>query len=134
MFTGIIEALGQVVALAQEGSNVHLTLQSNISNQLKIDQSVAHNGVCLTVVAQEGDWHKVTAVEETLKRSNLGALRIGDPVNLERAMLANARLDGHLVQGHVDAQGICTQVLEADGSWYYHFEYEPTPAHLLVDK
>lgn len=134
MFTGIIEALGSVVAMAQEGSNVHFTVQSSISNQFRIDQSVAHNGVCLTVVAQEHDWHRVTAVEETLKRSNLGKLNVGDHLNLERAMLANARLDGHMVQGHVDAQGVCTQVLEADGSWYYHFEYEPTPEHLLVDK
>ncbi len=134
MFTGIIEAMGKVIALEQEGSNVHFTVQSSISNQLRIDQSVAHNGVCLTVVEKNEHWHKVTAVEETLRRSNLGQLNIGDHINLERAMLANARLDGHMVQGHVDAQGICTQVLEADGSWYYHFKYQPTPEHLLVDK
>jgi len=134
MFTGIIEALGTVKSIREEGTNVHLTIESSISNELKIDQSVSHNGVCLTVVEVDGDTHTVTAVEETLKRSNLGDLKIGSFVNLERAMLANARLDGHLVQGHVDATGECVKVEERDGSWYFRFKYKPSEEHLLVDK
>lgn len=144
MFTGIIESLGKVAAIRREGSNVHFTISSHISAELKIDQSVAHNGVCLTVVSLEvspngGNTHTVTAIEETLVRSNLGALKVGDTVNLERAMRANARLDGHMVQGHVDATGVCTKVEELDGpegvsSWYYHFEYPFAAEHLLVDK
>ncbi len=134
MFTGIIETIGHVAGIDHEGSNVHLTIQSPISQELKIDQSVSHNGVCLTVVANDGTSHTVTAVEETLIRTNLGKLKIGDHLNLERAMKANARLDGHLVQGHVDATGICTGVEELDGSWYFHFEYDFQPEYLLVDK
>lgn len=134
MFTGIIEALGQIVRIKREGSNVHLTVQSAISGELKIDQSLAHNGVCLTVVELGSDTHTVTAIEETLMRSNLGNLAEGDAVNLERAMRANGRLDGHLVQGHVDTVGVCTGVETLDGSWYFHFEYEPRHEYLLVDK
>ena len=134
MFTGIIESLGKVAAIEREGSNVHFTISSPISSELKVDQSVSHNGVCLTVVALAGDTHTVTAIEETLVRSNLGELKVGDSVNLERAMRANARLDGHMVQGHVDATGNCIAVEELDGSWYYHFEYPFAPEHLLVDK
>ncbi len=134
MFTGIIEALGEITRLEREGSNVHFTFQSAISKELQIDQSLAHNGVCLTVVALGSDTHTVTAIEETLIRSNLGQLRVGDSVNLERAMRANGRLDGHLVQGHVDTTGICTAVDVREGSWYFHFEYEPRPEYLLVDK
>lgn len=134
MFTGIIEALGTVEKLEKEGSNVHLTIRSGISESLKIDQSLAHNGVCLTVVALENGTHTVTAIEETLKRSNIGDLEVGSFVNLERAMMANARLDGHIVQGHVDSTGECVEVKEVDGSWYYIFKYEPTKEHLLVDK
>lgn len=134
MFTGIIEALGTVEKLEKEGSNVHLTIRSEISESLKIDQSLAHNGVCLTVVALENGTHTVTAIEETLKRSNIGDLEVGSFVNLERAMMANARLDGHIVQGHVDSTGECVEVKEVDGSWYYIFKYEPTKEHLLVDK
>lgn len=134
MFTGIIEAVGRVESIRREGSNVHFSFSSPISEELSVDQSVAHNGVCLTVVAQQGDCHTVTAVEETLKRSNLGDLKEGHIVNLERAMRSGDRLDGHLVQGHVDEKGICTQVEERDGSWYFHFEYQPSPQHLLVDK
>ena len=134
MFTGIIETLGTVTAIEREGGNVHFTISSDISAKLKIDQSVAHNGVCLTVVALSENAHTVTAVEETLLRSNLGQLLVGDAVNLERAMQANARLDGHLVQGHVDATGVCTKVEERDGSWYFYFEYPLAPEHLLVDK
>lgn len=134
MFTGIIESLGQVTQLESMGSNVHLTIRSEIAHELKIDQSLAHNGVCLTVVAQDEHTHTVTAVEETLKRSNLGLLREGDTVNLERAMVSGGRLDGHIVQGHVDATGICTDITEVDGSWYFRFQYHPTEDHLLVDK
>lgn len=134
MFTGIIESLGRVAAIEREGSNVHFTISSLISTELKIDQSVAHNGVCLTVVSLSENSHTVTAIEETLVRSNLGRLKVGDTVNLERAMRANARLDGHMVQGHVDATGTCLGVEEKGGSWYFHFEYPFTPEHLLVDK
>lgn len=134
MFTGIIEALGKVEHIEKEGSNVHFTFSSPISDELKIDQSVSHNGVCLTVVALSPQQHTLTAIQESLDKSNLGQLKVGDEVNLERAMVAGSRLDGHMVQGHVDTTGLCTKVEELDGSWYYHFEYEPTPEHLLVDK
>ncbi len=134
MFTGIIEALGTVQRVEKEGTNVHFTISSAISNELKIDQSVSHNGVCLTVVALAEGTHTVTAIEETLKRTNLGDWGIGTIVNLERAMSANARLDGHLVQGHVDGIGKCVEVRDVDGSWYFSFEYKPSPEHLLVDK
>ncbi|MEM9886124.1 MAG: riboflavin synthase [Bacteroidota bacterium] len=134
MFTGIIEALGTVKTIEREGSNVHFGIQSDISDQLKIDQSVAHNGVCLTVVQQEADTHVVTAIQETLERSNIGKWKIGTKVNLERAMKNNARLDGHLVQGHVDGTGVCLEVEEAGGSWYYRFKYTPSLEHILVDK
>lgn len=134
MFTGIIETLGKVEQIEQDGSNVHLTIQSTISKELKVDQSISHNGVCLTVVKQEADSHVVTAIQETLERSSLGQLSVGDAVNLERAMLANARLDGHIVQGHVDTTGTCVSVKEVDGSWYYTFKYQPTEELLLVDK
>ncbi len=134
MFTGIIETLGKVQGIEQEGSNVHFTIESDISNELKIDQSIAHNGVCLTVVKQESNQHIVTAIQETLERSSLGGIKVGSTINLERAMLANARLDGHIVQGHVDTTGTCVSVEEVDGSWYYTFKYQPTEELLLVDK
>lgn len=134
MFTGIIESLGRVQHIRKEGSNVHFTIASPISGALKIDQSVAHDGVCLTVVALSEGAHTVTAVEETLRRSNLGQWETGSLVNLERAMLANSRLDGHMVQGHVDATAACLSVDERDGSWYFRFRYKPTEEHLLVDK
>ena len=134
MFTGIIETLGTVKDIQRDGQNVHLEIHSSISPELKIDQSVSHNGVCLTVVALGQDTHTVTCVQETLDKSNLGELKIGTIVNLERAMLANARLDGHMVQGHVDTTGFCTEVKNADGSWYYRFSYKKNPEHLLVNK
>lgn len=134
MFTGIIESLGTVTRLEREGSNLHLTLSSSISHQLRIDQSLSHNGVCLTVVELGENQHVVTAVEETLLRSNLGRLQKGDLVNLERATRADGRLDGHLVQGHVDSTGLCTAIDERDGSWYFHFQYRSSEEHLLVDK
>ena len=124
MFSGIVEEAARVVAIEQEKGNIHLTMECSFVDELKIDQSVAHNGVCLTVVKKEGRTYTVTAVQETLDRSNLGSLRPGSLVNLERSMLMNGRLDGHIVQGHVDQTAICTRVEEADGSWYYTFEYK----------
>lgn len=134
MFTGIIEALGTVKRMEREGSNVHFTIESPISKELKIDQSLSHNGVCLTVVDITESAHTVTAVEETLIRSNLGQLKIKDQVNLERAMRSDGRLDGHIVQGHVDATAKCIEVKQLEGSCYYRFQYQPTEEHLLVDK
>ena len=134
MFTGIIEKIGTVQSIEKEGTNVHFTIASAISEELKIDQSLSHNGVCLTVVALSEGTHTVTAIEETMKRSNLGALQVGDLVNLERAMQSNSRLDGHIVQGHVDKMGEVVSVAEVDGSWYFRFKYEVTEEHLLVDK
>lgn len=123
MFSGIVEEAAQVVALKAEQGNLHITMKCSFVNELKIDQSVAHNGVCLTVVNLTDDTYTVTAIQETLDRSNLGQLKVGDLVNLERSMLMNGRLDGHIVQGHVDQTAVCTNVREADGSWYYTFEY-----------
>ncbi len=126
MFSGIVEGTGQVVAIEREKDNVHFTLTWQNANELKIDQSLSHNGVCLTVVAvdQASKTYKVTAIRETLLKSNLGLLEPGSKVNLERSMPMNGRLDGHIVQGHVDQTAICKKVEEADGSWYYTFEYD----------
>ncbi len=124
MFSGIVEDAGKVKALRREDTNLHLTLSCSFVKELKIDQSVAHNGVCLTVVDIKDDEYTVTAIQETLDRSNLGLLKEGDWVNLERSMRVNGRLDGHIVQGHVDTKAVCTEVLECDGSWRYTFEYE----------
>jgi riboflavin synthase len=134
MFTGIIEASGKVIGIEKEGSNLHLTISSPLSGALKIDQSLSHNGVCLTVVAIAENWHRVTAVAETLQRSNMGDLKIGDQVNLERAMSAAMRMDGHIVQGHVDATGICESVETQGGSWLFTFSFDPKNAYLIVDK
>lgn len=123
MFSGIVEEAAQVVALQADKGNLHLTMRCSFVDELKIDQSVAHNGVCLTVVSKTDDTYTVTAVQETLERSNLGRLKVGDKVNLERSMLMNGRLDGHIVQGHVDQTAVCSEVREADGSWYYTFTY-----------
>ena len=122
MFTGIIETLGEVKNIAAEGTNLHFTIQSAISNALKIDQSVAHNGVCLTVVSLTGDTHTVTAIQETLGKSNMQHLKVGSKVNLERCMQMNCRLDGHIVQGHVDQVAVCVKRAELDGSWEYRFK------------
>lgn len=134
MFTGIIESTGKIKSIEQEGSNVHLYVESSLSHEFKIDQSIAHNGICLTVVEVGADWHKVTAIEETLQRSNLGKLKTGDLVNLERAMTAGNRLDGHIVQGHVDQTATCIRIKESDGSWYFSFSLPENRSHLLVDK
>ena len=124
MFSGIIEEAAIVKNIEHDRGNIHLTLGCSFVNELKIDQSVSHNGVCLTVVRKTSDSYTVTAIRETLDRSNLGLLKTGDRVNLERSMLMNGRLDGHIVQGHVDMKATCTDVREADGSWYFRFEYE----------
>lgn len=124
MFTGIIENTGVVERLEKEGSNLHITVKSTLSSALKIDQSLAHNGVCLTVVEITGDSYTVTAIAETLKRTCLGELELGSSINLERAMSLGNRLDGHLVQGHVDCVGKCTKITSENGSWSFHFEYE----------
>lgn len=125
MFSGIVEEAAQVVAIDREEGNLHLTLKCTFAHELKIDQSVAHNGVCLTVVDfPSEETYRVTAIQETLNRSNLGDLKIGDLVNLERSMKFDGRLDGHIVQGHVDTTALCTELIEADGSWYYKFEYQ----------
>lgn len=134
MFTGIIETLGKVTDLQQEQGNLHITIESAISHELKIDQSVAHNGVCLTVVALADGLHVVTAIEETLNKSSLGHLKVGEPVNLERCMQMNARLDGHIVQGHVDQTAVCIAFKELDGSWEYTFEYDATIGNVTVEK
>lgn len=134
MFTGIIEALGTVEKLENERGNLHITVTSPISNELKIDQSVSHNGVCLTVVASNSHSHTVTAIAETLRKTNLGGLQVNNLLNLERCMVMNGRLDGHIVQGHVDQTAKCLSVVEENGSWIYQFEYEPSPQHLVVEK
>ena len=123
MFSGIIEEAARVVALQKEQENLHITMECSFVDELKIDQSVAHNGVCLTVVAMTDKTYTVTAIKETLDRTNLGKLEVGSKVNLERSMIMNGRLDGHIVQGHVDQTAVCTEVKEADGSWYFTFEY-----------
>ena len=134
MFTGIIESLGTITKIEKEGTNVHFTIESSISKELKIDQSLSHNGVCLTVTAQDIDSHTVTAIEETLLKTNLGTWAVGDKANLERAMVAGGRLDGHIVQGHVDTTGICIGREDRHGSWVFTFQYKPTPQYILVDK
>ena len=134
MFTGIIETLGEIKALQKDGGNVHVTIASSITQELKIDQSVAHNGVCLTVIAINGNEYTVTAIQETIEKTNLSDWETGDLVNLERAMKLGDRLDGHIVQGHVDQIGICKSVQEANGSWYFTFEYDPILNNLTIEK
>jgi len=124
MFSGIVEEAAVITGLEKDKSNLHITMECSFVDELKIDQSIAHNGVCLTVVKKEGKTYTVTAIQETLDKSNLGVLNIGDKVNLERSMVMNGRLDGHIVQGHVDQTAKCIEVKEADGSWYYTFQYD----------
>jgi len=124
MFSGIVEDAAIVKAVEHDKGNIHFTLGCSFVDELKIDQSISHNGVCLTIVSKTPDSYTVTAIKETLERSNLGLLKMGDKVNLERSMLMNGRLDGHIVQGHVDQTAVCTCVTEADGSWYFSFEYK----------
>ncbi|AEM70305.1 riboflavin synthase, alpha subunit [Allomuricauda ruestringensis DSM 13258] len=134
MFTGIIETLGKVEKLEKEGGNLHITVASDITSELKIDQSVSHNGVCLTVVSLDGDNYTVTAIEETLNKTNLSDLELGEVVNLERAMVLGARLDGHIVQGHVDQTAVCKSIEEKNGSWIYSFEYDPKLNNVTIEK
>ncbi|WP_081208249.1 riboflavin synthase [Salegentibacter sediminis] len=134
MFTGIIEETGKVTALNRENGNLHIKVKAQMTSELKVDQSVAHNGVCLTVVNIEGDEYTVTAIQETQEKSNLGDLKVGAPVNLERGMKLGARLDGHIVQGHVDQTAVCKQVLEKEGSWEFTFEYDPTLQNVTIEK
>ena len=124
MFSGIVEECATVVGIVREQENLHLTLKCSFVDELKIDQSVSHNGVCLTVVSIQDGTYTVTAMKETIERSNLGLLQPGDAVNVERSMMMNGRLDGHIVQGHVDQTAVCTQVEDAEGSWYYTFKYD----------
>ncbi len=134
MFTGIIESLGEVQQLERDRGNLHISINSSITQELKIDQSVAHNGVCLTVVSLDDNAYTVTAIDETLQKSNLGELKVGDKVNLERAMVLGSRLDGHIVQGHVDQTGKCIAVLEKDGSWFFTFEYDTLQNNVTIEK
>lgn len=127
MFSGIVEEAARVMEIRREGGNVHLTLACSFVDELRIDQSVAHNGVCLTVVSIGDGVYTVTAIEETLRRSNLGSLRVGDLVNVERCMVMNGRLDGHIVQGHVDCTAVCTALEQLDGSCYFRFDYDVSP-------
>ncbi len=135
MFSGIVEEAARVVHLEKEQENLHITMNCSFTDELKIDQSISHNGVCLTVVGISGDTYTVTAIKETLMKSNLGLLELGDKVNLERSTRLDSRLDGHMVQGHVDLTATCTKVTEAEGSWYYTFEFEPSgEEHITVEK
>jgi len=134
MFTGIIETLGTLTQKVKENDNLHLTVASSITNELKIDQSVAHNGICLTVVAINNEEYTVTAIKETINKTNLGDWEVGDTLNIERAMKLGDRLDGHIVQGHVDQTAICTAIEEANGSWYFTFEYDPSLENITIEK
>jgi riboflavin synthase len=134
MFTGIIETLGIVKNIQQDQSNIHFTIESSLSNELKIDQSVSHNGVCLTVVEINTNTHVVTAIDETLQKTNLGYLQVGDVVNLERCTQANGRFDGHIVQGHVDQTAVCIERIDQNGSWLFTFQYDPALNNITVEK
>lgn len=135
MFSGIIEEAAEVVSLQKDKDNIHITLKCSFVNELSIDQSVSHNGVCLTVVKKTADTYTVTAIKETLLKTNLGLLKKGDLVNLERSLKINDRLDGHMVQGHIDQTAVCTAVREAEGSWYFTFEYKPLKTdYITVEK
>lgn len=134
MFTGIVEAIGNVVSVKTEGSNLHITIRSNITSELKIDQSISHNGVCLTVVDIADDCYTVTAIDETLQKTNLGTLKVNDEVNLERAMKLGERLDGHIVQGHVDQTAICDSISSKDGSWIFTFSYDKSLGNVTIEK
>ena len=134
MFTGIIETTGIVTDTRSEADNLHITVKSAISNELKIDQSVSHNGVCLTVVELSPDHHVVTAVKETLSKSNIGSLKNGDLINLERCTKVGSRLDGHIVQGHVDQTARCTDICDQNGSWLFTFDYDPSVGNITVEK
>jgi riboflavin synthase len=134
MFTGIVEAMGSLVRTESKGTNVEFWFTCPFTQELKVDQSLAHNGVCLTVVEIQGEQYRVTAIDETLQKTNLGDLKLGQKVNLERCLAANARFDGHIVQGHVDLTGVCTEITDQNGSWEYRFSYPKTSGHVTVEK
>jgi riboflavin synthase len=136
MFTGIIEEVGTILNIERDKTNIHIDVEANFTSELKIDQSVAHNGVCLTVVSidKENNTYRVTAIDETLKKTNLGKLKVNSPLNLERGARINSRLDGHIVQGHVDQTAICTRVETQDGSWIYSFEYDASLNNVTIEK
>jgi len=134
MFTGIIENLATLISIEEKGTNVDFTLSSSITSELQVDQSIAHNGVCLTVVSIDKDHYVVSAIDETLKKSNLGGLAVGDPVNLERSVTLDRRMDGHMVQGHVDTTAICKSIDEQKGSWIFRFQVDPSYDKLMVEK
>ncbi len=134
MFTGIIENLGEITAIEQENENFHFTIKSNFTAELKIDQSIAHNGVCLTIVKIKEDSYTVTAIKETLEKSNMRFLKVGDKINLERAMKLGERLDGHIVQGHVDQTAKCTAIKDENGSWLFTFEYDSLKQNITIEK
>jgi len=134
MFSGIIEGLGEVVAIQKEQSNLHITVKAPFIKELKVDQSIAHNGVCLTVVDIQNDTYRVTAIDETLQKTNIGLLNSDDKINLERCLKVGDRLDGHIVQGHVDQRAVCTKMEETDGSWTFTFEYDASKGNITVEK
>lgn len=134
MFTGIIETIGEIVALDKEGENLHIKVKSSLAQELKIDQSVSHNGVCLTVVEMDGGNHVVTAIKETLDKTNMGDLQVDSRINLERAMKLGDRLDGHIVQGHVDQKGVCKAIEEMNGSWIFTFTYDDSYDNVTIEK
>jgi len=134
MFTGIIETLGRIHEIQKDQNNLHITVEATITNELKIDQSVSHNGICLTVVAIKDSFYTVTAIQETILKTNIGDWQVNDVVNLERGMKLGDRLDGHIVQGHIDQTGICTKIEEANGSWNYTFEYDKTLNNITIEK
>ncbi len=134
MFTGIIENLGEITAIEQENENFHFTIKSDFTPELKIDQSISHNGVCLTIVKIEGENYTVTAIKETLEKSNMRFLKVGDKINLERAMKLGERLDGHIVQGHVDQIATCINIEDENGSWIYTFDYDTLKQNITIEK
>ncbi|MEZ4853099.1 riboflavin synthase [Flavobacterium sp.] len=134
MFTGIIETLGTVTFLKKEKDNLHITVETSITNELKIDQSVAHNGICLTVIAIDNTNYTVTAIQETINKTTIGKWKVGDIINIERAMKINSRLDGHIVQGHVDQTATCVNIENANGSWIFTFEYDPSLNNITIEK
>ncbi|HSI70461.1 MAG TPA: riboflavin synthase [Gillisia sp.] len=134
MFTGIVEELGEVIEMSKENGNLHITVAATMAPELKIDQSVAHNGVCLTVIRVDDSSYTVTAIKETLDKTNLGKLETGQAINLERGMKLGARLDGHIVQGHVDQTAICKSIIEENGSWVFTFEYDPGLSNITIEK
>jgi riboflavin synthase len=134
MFTGIIETLGVIQEIKKDKDNLHITIDSSITNELQIDQSVAHNGICMTVVNINQNIYTVTAIDETIKKTNISYWKTGDSINLERAMKLGDRLDGHIVQGHVDQIGNCITAKETNGSWYYTFEYDDSPGNITIEK